>query len=440
MSKSRKRRKILVFTGIGLVLLILIIWSVVGKREVLISVQTETVTLRDMTELVVANGRIEPVTQVNISPEVSGEIVELPVVEGMRVKQGDLLIRIKPQQYQASLDSAQANYESALAGLETTQAQLARAEAEFHRNQGLYEKSLISESVFVDVKTSYNVEQARSRQSEHQISNAKAALERAEEDLLKTAIFSPLDGTVTRLNSRLGERVHGTAMMAGTDIMTVADLAEMDALVDIGELDIVLIKPGQIVRLDVDAFRDREFSGTVSEIANAAKGSGLGNQNSASQDATKFEVKIRFNEAEVFRPGMSVTAEIETQYRTNAVAVPIASVSTRPPKQAESAEGKALAETTNSTPPVATNSAKDKRDRKKAVEIVFVVEGDTVKQREVEIGISDDDSWEVTKGLEAGTEIVTGSYRAISRELQDGATIVRDVGPGDDSGESGEDE
>ncbi|MCU0788315.1 MAG: efflux RND transporter periplasmic adaptor subunit [Verrucomicrobia bacterium] len=430
MSISRKRRKIIVFSIIVLALTALITWSIVGKREAVIQVQTEKVSRRDLTELVVANGRIEPVIQVNISPEVSGEIVELPVVEGQQVNKGDLLVRIKPQQYEASRDSARATYESALAGLATAQAQLARAEAEFRRNEELFAKNLISESVFLEVKTSYQVEEARSKQAEQQIANAQAALERAEEDLLKTAIYSPLNGTVTRLNSRLGERVHGTAMMAGTDIMTVADLNEMDALVDIGEMDVVLMKPGQKARLEVDAFRDQKFAGTVGEIANAAKGSGTANQNAAtSQEATKFEVKIRFNEKAAFRPGMSVTAEIETQYRTNVVSVPIASVTTRPPKMNDSTNKVDQAESKGPEDGERSGGKKGRKERQKAVEVVFVVEDDHARQAEVKIGISDEDYWEITEGLEEGVEIVTGGYRAISRELQDGSKIVRENGP-----------
>ncbi len=430
MSISRKRRKIIVFSIIVLALTALITWSIVGKREAVIQVQTEKVSRRDLTELVVANGRIEPVIQVNISPEVSGEIVELPVVEGQQVNKGDLLVRIKPQQYEASRDSARATYESALAGLATAQAQLARAEAEFRRNEELFAKNLISESVFLEVKTSYQVEEARSKQAEQQIANAQAALERAEEDLLKTAIYSPLNGTVTRLNSRLGERVHGTAMMAGTDIMTVADLNEMDALVDIGEMDVVLMKPGQKARLEVDAFRDQKFAGTVGEIANAAKGSGTANQNAAtSQEATKFEVKIRFNEKAAFRPGMSVTAEIETQYRTNVVSVPIASVTTRPPKMNDSTNKVDQAESKGPEDGERSGGKKGRKERQKAVEVVFVVEDDHARQAEVKIGISDEDYWEITEGLEEGVEIVTGGYRAISRDLQDGSKIVRENGP-----------
>jgi len=433
MSTSRKRRKIVIFGIIGVVLVMLLGWSIFAKKEVTIAVQTEKVSRRDLTEIVLANGRIEPVLQVKISPEVSGEIVELPVVEGQQVKKGDLLVRIKPQQYEASRDSAEANYQSALAGLSTAKAQLARAEAEYVRNKELFEKKLIAESVFIDVQTSYNVELARLKQAEQQIANAKASLDRAEEDLLKTAIYAPLDGTVTQLISRLGERVHGTAMMAGTDIMTVADLNEMDALVDIGEMDIVLIKPDQKARLEVDAFRDKKFTGYVSEIANAAKGSG-GNA-SASQEATKFEVKIRFGEKAEFRPGMSVTAEIETRYRTNVVAVPIASVTTRPPVGSTSTNRTEGIESTNNAGEKPGSGKPSKREREKAVEVVFVVDGDTVKQQEVKIGISDEDYWEIEEGLDEGVEIVTGGYRAISRDLQDGAKIVRETGgPGESDG------
>jgi len=443
MSASRKRRKLFVFTIIGVVLVSLAGWRILEKKEDAIAVQTEKVSRRNLTEIVVANGSIQPVTEVNISPEVSGEIVELPVVEGQHVNKGDLLVRIKPQQYEASRDSARANYESALAGLSTAKAQLAQAEAEYNRNKELFDKNLISESVFIQVQTSYNVELARLKQAEQQIANAKAALERAEEDLLKTAIYSPLDGTITRLKSRLGERVHGTAMMAGTDIMTIADLNEIDALVDIGEMDIVLIKPGQKARLEVDAFRDEKFTGVVTEIANAAKGSDTtgASSSSSSQEATKFEVRIRFNEKAEFRPGMSVTAEIETQYRTNVVTAPIASVTTRPPLRnnptntVAQTESPGPGDAPRGGPPKAGNG---RRERPKAVEVVFVVEDDHVKQRQVEIGISDDDYWEITKGLEEGEEIVTGGYRAISRELQDGSEIVKESRPGGPPGRGGE--
>jgi HlyD family secretion protein len=311
--------------------------------------------------------------------------------------------------------------------LATAKAQLARAEAEYHRNQGLVQRNLISESVFMEVKTAYDVEVARARQSEHAVANARAALDRAEEDLLKTAIFSPLDGTITRLNSRQGERVHGTAMMAGTDIMTIADLNEINALVDIGEMDIVLLAAEQKARIEVDAFRDRKFTGTVAEIANSAKGSGIGSgAGQASQDATRFEVRIRINEKENFRPGMSVTAEIETRYRTNALAVPIGSVTSRvlPSKDKTENTGQETNQPAADGEPD-PDPSKRESSKPKPSELVWVVEADKVRAAPVKLGISNDDYWEITEGLEDGQEIVTGTYRVINKELEDGRRVSK---------------
>ena len=334
--KSRKLRKL-----IAAVILIGLVGGTIAtvmlrKKEVRVEVQTGTVGRRDITEVVVANGRVQPVLAVKISPEVSGQIIELPVKEGQLVKQGDLLLRIRPDFYLANRNSAEANYKSSLSDRVTAEANLAKAEAEFKRNAGLFRDGLISDSIYMDVKTAYEIAKANLQSSLHRGEMAQASLVRAEEDLLKTTIIAPVAGTISQLNSKLGERVVGTAQQAGTDVMTIVDLDEMEARVDIGEMDIVLIKLGQKATLEVDAFRDRKFSGLVTEIANAARNAGGGAQN---QDATRFEVKIRLQEKAAFRPGMSVTADVETRYRTNVVAVPIASVTTRPPKPAE-ASGK----------------------------------------------------------------------------------------------------
>ena len=308
------------------------------KREIVITVQTDKVARRDITELVVANGKIQPVVQVVINPEVSGEIIELPVKEGQLVQKGDLLVKIKPDNYLASRNSASANFQSAEAGKTLALANLRKAEFEYKRAQALAETKLISESQLLEAQTSFEVMQASSQTSIHFGEQAAAALAKAEDDLAKTTIYAPMTGSVTKLKSQRGERVVGTALMAGTEIMTIADLNEMEARVDIGEVDVVLISLGQTARLEVDAFRDRKFTGRVTEIANASKtaGSGTGSSSSSSsqsQEATKFEVKIRVQEKEVFRPGMSVTAEIETRYRTNILAIPIQSVTTRVPKK-----------------------------------------------------------------------------------------------------------
>jgi len=431
MAQSKKRRKLIIFTIIALVLVGLILAAVFRKREDAITVQTDKVKRRDLTELVVANGKIQPVLQVKISPEVSGEITELPVKEGQSVRKGELLLKIKPDFYVASRNQADASYRSALASKTVSEANLAKAEAEFQRNEELFKNNLISDSVYMDVKTAYEIAKAQLISSTHQIAMSKAQLDRAEDDLGKTTIVSPLDGTISKLNSRVGERVVGTATMAGTEVMTIADLNEMEARVDIGEMDVVLIKVGQRARLEVDAFKDRKFTGVVTDIANSAKGAAA----AAGQDATKFEVAIRVSEKENFRPGMSVNTEIETRYRTNALTVPIAAVTTRPPKPAKTSTNSPAAGATNSV--VATNSAADtnvaasekkSKEAAKPIEVVFVVEGDTVKQTPVKIGISDADYYEIVEGLSDGQEIVTGNYRAVNKELQDEKKISKGLG------------
>lgn len=436
--KRKKGRKIAVFLSIVAVLTAAVLYAVFQKKEVAITVQTEKVSRRNLTEVVVANGRVQPVMQVVINPEVSGEIVELPVTEGQEVKQGDLLVQIKRDNYLASRGSAEASYRSALAGKSLAQANLTKAELEFKRINELFEKKLVSESQFTDAQAAQLVAQASFENAGHQVDQAKAFLAKAEDDLAKTTIKAPMDGTVTRLKSQKGERVVGTALMSGTEIMTIADLTEMEARVDIGEVDVILIKLGQKARLEVDAFRDQEFCGSVTEIANAAKNLGPGMSSGSSQEATKFEVKIRIQEKEAFRPGMSVTAEVETRYRTNVLAVPIQSVTTRLPKPPDA---KKKAGQTNATPAVAgtntnpnsTNSTDTKAtaataDKKpgeppKPIEVVFVREGDVARMVPVKRGISDDTHVEILEGLKEGQEVISGGYKAINRELEDGKKI-----------------
>jgi HlyD family secretion protein len=452
MANSKKRRKILIFSIIGIVLISLTAGAILRKREVVITVQTEKVARHNLTEIVVANGKIQPVVQVKISPEVSGEIIDLPVKEGQSVKKGDLLLKIKPDFYIANRNQAEASYKSSLAGQATSEANLHKAEAEFRRGQGLFIQKLISESIFDEVKAAYEVAQAQCTSATHQVEMAKAQLDSADEQLAKTTIVSPLTGTVSKLNSQLGERVLGTVQNVGTDVMTVSDLNEMEARVDIGEIDVVLIAMGQTVRLEVDAFKDRKFTGTVSEIANSSGAAGLGAlaaaSSSSQQEATKFGVKIRIKEKESFRPGMSVTAEIETRYRTNALTVPIASVTTRLPKdKSKKGDGKIdLATDSSSTNSTAaktntaaaaktnaiavdnnggTNSAKKSKEGAKPIEVVFLAEGDHAKMVPVKIGISDDSYWEIVEGLKEGDEVVAGGYRAIGRDLEDGKKIKK---------------
>jgi len=466
MAKSKRRRKVLVFSIIVLVLAGLTAVVILKKRDIVTTVQIEKVKRRNLTEIVLANGRIQPVLQVKISAEVSGEIIALPVKEGQNVEKGDLLVRIKPDFYIAATNSSNASYKSALAAKTMGEANLRRAEAEFKRNQDLFRQKLVSDSAFDEVRASYDVTKAQLDSAAHQVDVAKAAVDSARDSLEKTTIVAPLTGTISKLNSRLGERVLGTIQNIGTEIMTIADLNEMEARVDIGENDVVRIAAGQQARLEVDAFKNRKFNGTVTEIANSSKDAGQMNAGS-SQEATKFEVRIRIQEKEAFRPGMTVTAEVETCYRTNALTVPFASVTTRPPKEKDKekkGDGKTAAlhdssktnapksgtnalpaiaasttATTNSPSPITNAPAADgtnvaKADRKsketvKQVEVVFVVEGDHAKMVPVKIGISDDNYWEITEGVTEGQEVVSGSFKAITRELEDGRKIRKGPAP-----------
>lgn len=455
MAKSTKRRKIIIFSAIGLTLAGLGAFAALRKREVVITIQTEKVTRRNLTELVTANGKIQPVVQVKISPEVSGEIIELPVKEGQCVSKGDLILKIKPDFYVANRNQAEAGYKSSLASKDTAEARLRQEQAEFKRVEGLFLTKLVSESAYDQARASYDVAKAQLTNACHQVSMSQANLASAQENLDKTTVVAPITGTISKLNSEVGERVVGTATYAGTEVMTIADLNEMEARVDIGEMDVVLIKAGQHVRLEVDSFKDRKFSGKVTEIANSSKTAGMSGGNN--QEATKFEVKIRVQEKEAFRPGMSVTAEIETRSRTNVLTVPIASVTARVPedkskdkgKKEKSSKGKtsdtnavANANSTNTSAVQATggvdvvssssdstNSVKGDKKAKKPIEVVFLMDKDRAKMAPVKIGISDENYWEITDGLQEGQEVVSGGFRAITRDLEDGKKIKKGPPP-----------
>jgi HlyD family secretion protein len=440
MANLKKRKKILVFSVIAVVLVALALVAIFKKKEPPVTVQTEKVARRNITETVVANGKIYPVVQVHISPEVSGEITDLPVKEGQFVHKGDLLLKINPDVYIAGLSQTKAGYESSLASKTTATANLEKAEADFKRNQELSNRKLLSDSDFIGFKVARDVAQAQLESANDQVNVAKASVDNAQDLLNKTTITSPLDGTITTLNSQPGERVLGTVQNAGTDIMIISDLSQIEARVDIGEMDVVLIQPGQKAKLDVDSFKDKKFTGVVTTVANSSEGlnasSALSSSSSSSsQSATQFQVRIRVNETEAFRPGMSVTTEIETRSRTNALSVPIASVTTRIIKSmtnSSPAKTNSTAASSISTNAIPTNALITtgggtnitKGNMQKPVEVVFVVEGDHVKTVPVKIGISDDNYWEITDGLKEGDEIVTGSYHAISHDLDDGKKIV----------------
>lgn len=456
--KKNTGRKLAILGGVVLLLAIGggVAGYVVQQRNKVITVQTEKVGRRNLTELVTATGKVQPVLQVKISPEVSGEIIQLPVKEGQRVRKGELLVRIKPDFYLASRNSAKASqssseanrssseaqYKSALASQLTAEANAIKAAAEFKRNSELFEKKLVSESIFDEARTAHEVAKAQAKVAKaqadaaqaqaaaagHQVEMAAAALKKAEEDLLKTTIYAPIDGTVSKLISEVGERVVGTGMMAGTEIMTIADLNEMEARVEVGEIDVVLVQPGQKARLEVDSFRDRKFAGVVTQIANSAKTLGANTQ----QEATKFEVRIRITEKEFFRPGMSTTAEVETRYRTNVLTVPIQSVTTRLPKGVKKEEEKSLSkEELRDKQELADLTRKKEKSGPKPIDVVFGIGAEKARMIPVKRGISDDTYYEIVEGINEGEEIVTGSYKAIARELEDEKPIKVDNTPKD---------
>lgn len=392
-----------------------------------VQVQTEKIQRRNLTELVMATGKVQPVTQVKISPEVAGEIIELPIKEGQKVNKGDLLLQIRRDLYEAGLRSAEASHKSAQASLLTAQANERKATAEFQRNSELFQRKLVSDSVYDEFKTTLEVAKANVSSATQQIEIARASIKRAQEDLLKTTINAPISGTISKLNSEVGERVSGTGMMAGTDILTLADLSVMEARVEVGEVDVVLIQPGQKVRLEVDSFRDRKFTGIVTQVARSAKSLGAGTQ----AESTKFEVRIRIQDQESFLPGMSVTAEIETRYRTNVLAVPIQSVTTRMPKGSNAPAAAPAATQAGAGGPKSdenqfqlVGNARKAKEGPKPQEVVFLMESEKARMVPVKRGISDDTYYEILEGVAEGQEVITGGFRAISKELEDGKAVT----------------
>jgi HlyD family secretion protein len=391
---KKKKKKIIIFSIIGAVVIVLGVLVFLGsRRETIVTVQTEKVQRRTITQIVSATGKIQPETQVKINAEVSGEIIGLPIREGQRVVKGQLLVRIKPDAYQAQLENAQAALEMADAGLR-------KAEADYNRAKELIVKKLISDSDMDIAKASYLSAKAGYNQ-------ANATLKQFRDQYSKTTIYSPMAGVVSQLISELGERVSGSTFTQGTEIMTIADLASMEARVDVGENDVVMVQKGDTARIDVDSYQDRKFVGFVTQIANTAKSTGTGTQD----QVTNFEVRIRINTPEgvQFRPGMSMAADIETETRSNVLTVPIQSVTVRAPKKEvkeEPKEGEAQL------------VASKKKDEDKLEEVVFVVKDGVAKTITVKRGISNDTYIEVkADGLE-GKEVVSGPFKAINRDLE----------------------
>lgn len=397
-NSKKKKKRIIIFSVLGGLLILLIVLVILGsQRKPVFTVQTEKITRRTITQVVTATGKIHPVTQVVINAEVSGEIIELPVKEGQRVKKGQLVARIKPDVYQAQ-------YESALANHAMTEASFIKAESDFKRVSELFAKKLVSQADMDIARANYLSAKAALEQ-------AAANVRQAKETLSKTSITSPMSGVVSQLNVEIGVRVSGSTFMQGTQLMTIADLSVMEARVDVGENDVVLVSIGDTARIEVDAFPDREFIGTVTQIANTAKSTGLGTQD----QVTNFEVRILLHTPPgiEFRPGMSVTADIETATKHNVLAVPIQSVTIRLPKNPS----------TESDGDVQLASSSKKKQKEKLQEVIFVVNDGTAKAVPVTRGISDDSYVEVNGENLEGLEVITAPFKAINRDLEDGSKV-----------------
>ncbi len=419
---TKSKKKLFIFSGIGVVVVALVLIVLLGsKRENVITVQTEKVQRKSITQIVTASGKIQPEKMVKINAEVSGEIINLPVKEGQKVRRGELLVRIKPDQYQAGVDRAEAGLASAKSSLALNAANLEKAESEYKRAQELFQKKLMSDQEYIGAQTSYKIAKSQHASATAGVAQAQATLNEAKESLAKTSIYSPMDGTISQLISELGERVSGSSFTQGTEIMTVADLSMMEARVDVGENDVVLISIGDTSNIQVDAYPDRKLKGAVYEIANTAKTKGLGSQD----EVTNFEVRIRVIDKDVtLRPGMSMSADIQTETREKVLAVPIQSVTTRMPKMKEGGKSDSTSKDQKDKP--AGENANASQMQEKPVEVVFVVENGKVKQLPVKRGISDETTVEIVTGLTENAEVVSGSYKAINRELEDGSTIKVD--------------
>jgi HlyD family secretion protein len=427
-----KKKKVWVVVAIAVALIGIVGASVAAKRgEKPLMVTTDKAYRKTITELVTATGKIQPEIEVKISPEVSGEIIELPVKEGQIVHRGDLLLRIKPDSYRAQVESQEAALSSARSASVQHRAELAKAENDYKRAENLFNAHLTAEQERNAAQTTRDIAKAALQSSLFEIQRAEGALRQIREALSKTVIYSPTDGTISSLTTQVGERVVGTSQFAGTEVMRIANLNNMEARVNVNENDVINVKVGDNVRLSIDAYPDRKIAGTVREIASTAKTNNAGSQ----EEVTNFEVKIRISDHSVtLRPGMSATADIETDTVANAVAVPIQSVTVRNPdsklspeerekqsaRQASRDGGDNRADVTNET--LEKQRAREQRD--KLVRVVFVRDGEVVKQRKVETGISDATHIEIKSGIQPGDEVVSGSYTAIARKLKDGMKVA----------------
>jgi HlyD family secretion protein len=386
-----------------------------------IVITTEKAGVRDLTQLVSATGKIRPEVEVKISPEVAGEIIEMPVIVGQPVRKGDLLIKIKPNNYIARVKQAEASLRAAQADSLQRKVQMLNDQLDLRRAQELFAKKLLSETEYKAAETKSEVSEASYASSLHQIDVAKSNLDQNEDLLSKCVIYSPMDGVISVLSSEIGERVVATGDFAGTEVMRVANFGSMEVRVDVNENDVVNVEVGETARIKVDAYPGRLLIGTVKRIASTATVKNEGTQ----QEVTNFEVRIQVvNPPVQLRPGMSANVDIETQTAHRVVAAPIQSVTVRSKESGKTAEQ--LKEDREKQTGVNLTEL-ERQTRKELQRVVFLKEGDMVRLVPVQTGIADNNFIEIRSGIKEGDEIVSGSYAAISKDLKDHSKIKIEV-------------
>lgn len=412
-----KKKTIFIIAGIALVVIVLLIvgkkagWF--GKSGNYKKVEITEVQRLDVIEKVSATGKIQPEVEVKLSSEVSGEIIELPVVEGQQVQKGDLLVRVNPEIYLSNLERSRAGLQNVRSGLSQAEASLRETEANYERNKTLFEKGIISKAEWDRIVSAYEVAQANRQAAFYSVRSAEASVNEAQESLGRTNIYAPMSGTISSLDAELGERVVGTQQMAGTEIMRVADLSDMEVEVDVNENDIVKVSIGDSTFVEVDAYLKQQFKGLVTEISNSA------NATATADQVTNFKVKVRIlkdsyqhllegkpENFSPFRPGMTATVDIITNRKNKVIAVPISAVVVKTD----------TASTTRRKTP-------EKVSTNQLLETVYVKEGEEAKQRVVKTGIQDDANIEIKEGLKEGEIVITGPYNTVTKLLKPGDKV-----------------
>ncbi len=409
----KKKKLLIITTALILLIIILIIgkkanWF--GQNNDVIAVETQKVTPITLTQKVSATGKIQPELEIKLSSEVSGEIIELPIKEGQMVKKGDLLVRINPDIYQSVVKRSAASLETVRASLQQADANFKEAQESYNRNKILFDKGVISKSDWDKATSTYEVAKASRESARYNVQSAMATVTEAQDNLKKTVIYAPTNGTISKLSVELGERVVGTMQMTGTEIMRVANLGSMEVEVDVNENDIVKVNVGDSVNVEVDAYLKRIFKGTVTNIANTA------NSTSSVDQVTNFKVKIHIEESSYqdllkdkpagyspFRPGMTATVNILTNTKRDVVAVPISAIMIK--KKSE------------------INPNTPKQDADKKQEVVFVLKNGKAELRTVNTGIQDNVNIEILSGISKDETIITGPYQTITKILKNGDKV-----------------